>query len=181
MLTCPLAPHLALTALSACTCPASAPSHPRPSPSVRRGAPEINVFEVQKNKLGDGGKVSQFAPFAHDYVSPNGMGAASFFDVGLTRQNMYQGECVVSVFTGIFFRLGAQVTAGSVGADARAGARVCRHTEFVSFGFEHLGDPNDAGARYIMWQVDGKPSYAATEIAQRLIFDVDYSELGHVA
>ncbi|KAF8510620.1 hypothetical protein JB92DRAFT_3118805 [Gautieria morchelliformis] len=48
-------------------------------------------------------------------------------------------------------------------------------------GFKHLGDPNDAGARCIMWQVDGKPSYAATEIAQRLIFDVDYSELGHVA
>ncbi|KAF8498929.1 hypothetical protein JB92DRAFT_3125087 [Gautieria morchelliformis] len=48
-------------------------------------------------------------------------------------------------------------------------------------GFEHLGDPNDAGARYIMWQVDGKPSYAATVIARRLISDVDYSELGHVA
>ncbi|KAF8514413.1 beta-glucan synthesis-associated protein-domain-containing protein [Gautieria morchelliformis] len=83
--------------LSACTCPASAGSHPGPAPTVGRGAPEIDVFEAQKNKLGDGGKVSQsaqFAPFAHDYVSPNGTGAATFFDAGVTRQNTYQGSAL---------------------------------------------------------------------------------------
>jgi beta-glucan synthesis-associated protein KRE6 len=46
-------------------------------------------------------------------------------------------------------------------------------------GFEYFGDPKDASAGYVTWQVDGTPSYAitpkavpadaATEILQRLI------------
>jgi hypothetical protein len=46
-------------------------------------------------------------------------------------------------------------------------------------GFEYFGDPKDASAGYVTWQVDGTPSYAitskavpadaATEISQRLI------------
>ncbi|KAF8462492.1 beta-glucan synthesis-associated protein-domain-containing protein [Gautieria morchelliformis] len=173
MLTCPLVPHLALAALSACTCPASPPSHPRPSPSVGRGAPEIDVFEAQKNKLGDGGKVSQsaqFAPFAHDYVFPNGTGAASFFDAGVTRQNTYQGEQqAVLALTTVPESMSCHVRLASPSvADPSPPLPFAPPTHT---GFEHLGDPSDAGARYITWQVDGKPSYAATEVAQRLIFD----------
>lgn len=56
----------------ACTCPGE--DHPGPSVSKGRGAPEIDVLEAQKNKLGPGAKVSQsaqFAPFSHDYVYDN--------------------------------------------------------------------------------------------------------------
>ena len=57
---------------SACTCPGE--DHPGPDVSKGRGAPEIDVLEAQKNKLGAGAKVSQsaqFAPFSHDYFYDN--------------------------------------------------------------------------------------------------------------
>lgn len=57
---------------SACTCEGE--DHPGPNNKKGRGAPEIDVLEAQKNKLGPGAKVSQsaqFAPFSHDYFYPN--------------------------------------------------------------------------------------------------------------
>ena len=57
---------------SACTCPGE--DHPGPTNSKGRGAPEIDVLEAQKNKIGPGAKVSQsaqFAPFTHDYLYEN--------------------------------------------------------------------------------------------------------------
>lgn len=88
---------------SACTCPESAADHPGPSPSVGRGAPEIDVFEAQKNKLGEGGKVSQsaqFAPFSHDYVSANDSTIATFFTEE-TKQNTYQGSALQQAVTAL--------------------------------------------------------------------------------
>ncbi|KAF8520593.1 beta-glucan synthesis-associated [Hysterangium stoloniferum] len=152
--------------VSACTCSGS--EHPGPSPSVGRGAPEIDVFEAQKNKLGDGGKVSQsaqFAPFSHDYISPNGTGQATFFNPAITAQNTYQGSALQQAVTAL--------TTVPERAYFGTGA------EFISFGFEYFGDPNDDNAGYITWQVDGTPSYAVTsqvipadpltEISQRQI------------
>lgn len=63
--------------LSACTCPNS--DHPGPllsSGSYRgRGAPEIDIFEAEKDKLATTGQVvsqsAQFAPFSADYVYGN--------------------------------------------------------------------------------------------------------------
>jgi beta-glucanase (GH16 family) len=57
--------------LSSCTCPGE--DHPGPVVNGKfagRGAPEIDILEAQKNKLGDGAKVSQsvqMAPFNADY------------------------------------------------------------------------------------------------------------------
>jgi len=137
---------------SSCTCSGS--DHPGPSVNVGRGAPEIDVFEAQKNKLGTGGKVSQsaqFAPFHSDYISPNGTGQATFFNPAITAQNTYQGSALQQAVTALttvpdraYFGTGA---------------------EFVSMGFEYYGDPNDDTAGYITWQVDGTPSYAVTSEA----------------
>lgn len=52
-----------------CTC--AGEDHPGPSVSVGRGAPEIDILEVERNKTGALGQVvsqsAQFAPFTHDY------------------------------------------------------------------------------------------------------------------
>ena len=49
--------------------------HPGPSVSVGRGAPEIDILEVEHNKTGGAGQVvsqsAQFAPFTHDYLYAN--------------------------------------------------------------------------------------------------------------
>lgn len=83
------------TSHSACTCSGS--EHPGPDVSVGRGAPEIDILEAQKNKLGTGGKVSQsaqFAPFNHDYVSSNTSSDVTFFNPAITAQNTYQGSAL---------------------------------------------------------------------------------------
>ncbi|KAF8584647.1 glycoside hydrolase family 16 protein [Ramaria rubella] len=152
--------------VSACTCPGS--EHPGPNVGVGRGAPEIDILEAQKNKLGSGGKVSQsaqFAPFNHDYISLNGTGQATFFNTAITAQNTYQGSALQQAVTALT-TVPDRAYAGTGG-------------EFVSFGFEYYGDPNDESAGYITWQVDGTPSYAITsgavpadplvEISQRLV------------
>lgn len=87
-----------------CTCPATASTdHPGPSTSVGRGAPEIDILEAQKNKLGEGGKVSQsaqFAPFNHDYISRNDSGIATFYSDD-TKQNTYQGSALQQAVTAL--------------------------------------------------------------------------------
>lgn len=75
----------------ACTCPGE--DHPGPDVSVGRGAPEIDILEAQKNKLGPGGKVSQsvqMAPFNANY-QPNYAGV-SINDTTITQMNSY--KCV---------------------------------------------------------------------------------------
>lgn len=53
----------------ACTCPGE--DHPGPNVNQGRGAPEIDILEVERNKTGGEGQVvsqsAQFAPFTHDY------------------------------------------------------------------------------------------------------------------
>ena len=60
-----------------CTCPGE--DHPGPSTNVGRGAPEIDLLEVEHGSItqgasGTGQMVSQsarFAPFTHDYLYQN--------------------------------------------------------------------------------------------------------------
>lgn len=156
--------------LSSCTCPGE--DHPGPSVSVGRGAPEIDILEVEHNKVGSGQVVSQsgqFAPFTHDYVYLNDTQDEWFINTpDLTRANPYQGSAVqqaVSALTilpdNIFQESGAQ---------------------FTTLGFEYWSDPSNPSDGYITWQTAGvesarvgaaalgpDPLPAGTGVSQRLI------------
>jgi len=77
---------------SACTCPNTpASEHPGPSFDRGRGAPEIDVLEAQKNKMGAGGRVSQsaqFAPFSYNYTFDTTQ--VEVYDPTLTLLNPYR-------------------------------------------------------------------------------------------
>ncbi|KAH7906516.1 beta-glucan synthesis-associated [Hygrophoropsis aurantiaca] len=153
--------------LSACTCPNS--DHPGPSTSVGRGAPEIDILEVEHNKLGTGQVVSQsgqFAPFSADYGYLNStQDEWDIYTPGLTTPNSYRGSAVqqaVSALTelptNIFQQSGQQ---------------------FTTFGFEYYSDPSNPSDGFITWQTAGEPAArlgaaalgpdANTLVGQRLI------------
>ncbi|KAH8110124.1 beta-glucan synthesis-associated [Phellopilus nigrolimitatus] len=129
---------------SACTCDGG--DHPGPSTSKGRGAPEIDVLEAQKNKLGDGGKVSQsaqLAPFSHNYLYDNST-TDNFFiqDTTITQPNSYLGSAVQQAVSGLT-DLPTDIFNGSGG-------------NFYTFGFEYWTDPNNPDQGYIIWVADGK-------------------------
>ncbi|KIM38469.1 glycoside hydrolase family 16 protein [Hebeloma cylindrosporum] len=133
--------------LSACSCPGS--DHPGPTVSRGRGAPEIDVFEAEKDKDFTVGHVvsqsAQFAPFTHDYLYLNDSGQWTNFDSTRTRANSYRGSAVQQSVSGLT-RTPTDMFQGS-GAN------------FKTFGFEYWSDPNDRNAGSITWQVDGKRSH----------------------
>ncbi|PPR01618.1 hypothetical protein CVT24_005845, partial [Panaeolus cyanescens] len=130
----------------ACSCPGS--DHPGPDVTRGRGAPEIDIFEAEKDKAREGHVVSQsaqFAPFTHDYLYNNGTGNWVNFDETRSRANDYRGSAVqqsVSALT----RVPSDMFQGS-GAN------------FKTFGFEYWSDPNNRQDGYINWQVDGRQSH----------------------
>lgn len=79
-----------------CSCPGS--DHPGPTTSTGRGAPEIDIFEAEKDKDFTIGQVvsqsAQFAPFTHDYLYGNGTGLWTNWNVTSTRANVYRGSAV---------------------------------------------------------------------------------------
>jgi len=89
--------------LSACSCPGS--DHPGPSVTRGRGAPEIDVFEAEKDKNFAVGHVvsqsAQFAPFSHDYTYYNDSGQWTNFDTTRTRANTYRGSAVQQSVSGL--------------------------------------------------------------------------------
>ncbi|KAG1867668.1 beta-glucan synthesis-associated [Suillus subluteus] len=132
--------------LSSCTCPGG--DHPGPSVNVGRGAPEIDILEVEHNKLGSGQVVSQsgqFAPFSHDYTYLNATQDEWFINTpNVTNANSYLGSPVqqaVSALTllpdDIFQESGAQ---------------------FTTLGFEYWSDPSNPSDGYIAWQTAGVES-----------------------
>lgn len=132
--------------LSSCTCPGE--DHPGPSVNVGRGAPEIDILEVEHNKLGSGQVVSQsaqFAPFSHDYTYLNNTQDEWFINTpNITNANSYQGSAVqqaISALTvlpdNLFQESGAQ---------------------FTTFGFEYWSDPSNPSDGYITWQTAGVES-----------------------
>jgi hypothetical protein len=76
----------------ACTCPGE--DHPGPTNNRGRGAPEIDILEVEHNKIGSGQVVSQsaqFAPFTHDYLYGNASADQwTVYDPSITRPNTYK-------------------------------------------------------------------------------------------
>lgn len=129
-----------------CTCDGE--EHPGPSNGQGRGAPEIDALEAQKNKLGDGGKVSQsaqFAPFSHDYFYKNDTtDAIDIFDTGITQPNTYHGSAVQQAVSGLT-DLPADIFNGTGG-------------NFYTFGFEYWTDPANPDQGYIIWVANGKES-----------------------
>ncbi|KAF9233634.1 beta-glucan synthesis-associated [Melanogaster broomeanus] len=128
--------------LSACTCPGE--DHPGPSTSVGRGAPEIDILEVEHNKLGAGQVVSQsgqFAPFTHDYIYLNDtQDEWVVYTPNITAANSYRQQAVSALTLlpdDIFQESGAQ---------------------FTTFGFEYWSDPQNPSDGYITWQSAGVPS-----------------------
>lgn len=82
----------------ACTCPNE--DHPGPKVGKGRGAPEIDILEVEKNKTANSlGQIvsqsAQFAPFTHDYLYKNDTQDAWWiYTPELTRANDYRGSAV---------------------------------------------------------------------------------------
>lgn len=97
--------HVANILSRSCTCPGE--DHPGPSPQKGRGAPEIDVFEAERNKTGGiGGIVSQsaqFAPFTHDYLYDNSTSDRHMiYNPAITVENPYKGS---AVYVTMFFLL----------------------------------------------------------------------------
>ncbi|KAJ1307470.1 hypothetical protein OPQ81_001569 [Rhizoctonia solani] len=139
--------------LSACTCPNTDPKeHPGPSMSVGRGAPEIDALEAQKNKQGDGGRVSQsaqFAPFSYNYTFDTS--AVTVVDPTITFLNDYRGSGVQQAVSGLT-TLPEEIYQQSQG-------------KFQTFGFEYYGNRNKRQDGYITWVANGKESFSMTAAA----------------
>ncbi|CAA7270511.1 unnamed protein product [Cyclocybe aegerita] len=139
--------------LSACSCPGS--DHPGPDVTRGRGAPELDIFEAEKDKdiplVHIVSQSAQFAPFSHDYTYNNNTGDWINYDSTRTRANTYRGSAVQQSVSGLT-RVPADMFQGS-GAN------------FKTFGFEYWSDPNDRQAGYVNWQVDGARSHRVSATA----------------
>ncbi|KAI6157069.1 glycoside hydrolase family 16 protein [Pisolithus tinctorius] len=160
--------------LSSCTCPNE--DHPGPSPTVGRGAPEIDILEVAHNNLGGTGQTvsqsAQFAPFTHDYLYGNGSSEMwEVFDCG-TVSNSYHGSPMQQTVSALT-ELPSDVYVGS-------------GNQFITFerilGFEYWSNPENSSDGYIIWQTGGQPTARlgaaalgpdlglnGTQVGQRLI------------
>lgn len=86
---------------SACTCPGE--DHPGPdlNKPIGRAAPEIDIFEAQKNKVAFGGRVTQsaqMAPFTNMYYYPNTSADITIHDANATSLNTYRGSALCVFF-----------------------------------------------------------------------------------
>ncbi|KAF9477276.1 beta-glucan synthesis-associated [Pholiota conissans] len=133
--------------VSACTCPGG--DHPGPSVTRGRGAPEIDIFEAEKDKdfpiVGVVSQSSQFAPFMHDYLYYNDSGQWSNQGNPLTRANSFRGSATQQSISALT-QLPADMFQGSGAV-------------FKTLGFEYWSDPNDRSAGRITWQVDGQKTH----------------------
>ncbi|KAF8886601.1 beta-glucan synthesis-associated, partial [Gymnopilus junonius] len=89
-----LYPYLSIVR-SACSCPES--DHPGPAINIGRGAPEIDIFEMEEDKVNPVGQIisqsAQFVPISHDYTYHNDSSSWQLFN-DLTRENTYKGSAV---------------------------------------------------------------------------------------
>ncbi|KAG7086517.1 hypothetical protein E1B28_002469 [Marasmius oreades] len=149
--------------LSACTCPNS--DHPGPWAKIDgteryrgRGAPEIDIIEVQKDQKVDeitgeialgnvASQSSQFAPFTHDY-NIDDVAEANFkiYNASRTYGNPYHGSPLQQAVSALT----------KVPADGFQGIP---NRRFVTYGFEYWGNPDDRSNSFVTFQVDGQPSY----------------------
>ncbi|KAF8624603.1 hypothetical protein AX17_007096 [Amanita inopinata Kibby_2008] len=134
--------------LSACSCPGG--DHPGPVYNKGRGAPEIDVFETQKDKVNPTGQrvsqSAQFAPFTHDYIYGNTSNDQfQIFDDTKSVANPYRGSAVQQAISSLV-RVPSDMFQGS-------------GQVFRTLGFEYWSDPKNRDQGFVTWQVDGTPSY----------------------
>lgn len=154
--------------LSACSCPGS--DHPGPSVNKGRGAPEIDIFEVEKDKVNPTGQVAsqsaQFAPFTADYdYSNTTQDQFDIYNTSESRPNTYRGSALQQAVS----------TLSELPPDMFQGSGQVYHT----MGFEYWGNPGSRSDNFITWQIDGTQTYrlgagavgpdSATQISSRLI------------
>jgi len=134
--------------LSACSCPGS--DHPGPVVTQGRGAPEIDIFEAEKDKHQTTGQVAsqsaQFAPFTHDYLYLNA--TTDEFDIfnQTTVPNTYHGSAVQQAVSAL----------APLPADMFQGAP---NKRLVTMGFEYWTDPSNPSEGFITWMADGQQTY----------------------
>ncbi|KAF8320967.1 glycoside hydrolase family 16 protein [Cantharellus anzutake] len=130
--------------LSACTCPGE--DHPGPVNTKGRAAPEIDIFEAQKNKEGYGGRVTQsvqLAPFNNLYYFPNTSADVTIYNPQRTKLNTYRYvQQAISALTDL------NDTAFELGG-----------AQFTKFGVEFWSDPNNRQDGHIAWIAD-QPVFA---------------------
>jgi len=135
-----------------CSCPNS--DHPGPINNAGqyrgRGAPELDIFEAEKDKDNTDGQVvsqsAQVAPFTHDYLYLNATpDEHTVYDTSRTRINTYRGSAVQQSISSLT-RVPNDMFQGS-------------GRNFKVFGFEYWSDPNDPTSGYVEWVVDGSPSH----------------------
>ncbi|KAG7095496.1 hypothetical protein E1B28_006235 [Marasmius oreades] len=145
--------------LSACSCPSS--DHPGPWLDKEnryrgRGAPEIDIIEIQKDQKTDPitdirlpGNVAsqsvQFAPFSHDYTIVENNNTLTIYNASNTYTNPYHGSPLQQAVSGLT----------KVPADGYQGVP---NQRYVTYGFEYWSDINDRDNGHITWQIDGKQS-----------------------
>ncbi|THH28900.1 hypothetical protein EUX98_g5283 [Antrodiella citrinella] len=133
---------------SACTCPNE--DHPGPTVGKGRGAPEIDIFEAEKNKTaGSVGQVvsqsAQFAPFTHDYLFLNDTtDEYQIYNTSITRTNSYHGSAVQQAVSALT-TLPDDMFQGS-GQNQRI------------LGFEYWANPSSPEDGFITWYSDGVPT-----------------------
>ncbi|KAF9269559.1 beta-glucan synthesis-associated [Marasmius fiardii PR-910] len=127
--------------LSSCSCPSS--DHPGPWLSHEnryrgRGAPEIDIIEVQKDK-----KTDEITGIE----LPGNVNANTFtiYNTSNTYTNPYHGSPLQQAVSGLT----------KVPAENYQGMP---NKRFVTYGFEYWADTNNRNNGFITWQVDGKPS-----------------------
>ncbi|KAG8864942.1 hypothetical protein FRB96_003529 [Tulasnella sp. 330] len=153
--------------LSACTC--SGEDHPGPTNSKGRGAPEIDVFEAEKNKLGGPGgqtsQSSQFAPFAASYLPINDTTFRTLYTPDRTSYNTFLGSTTQQSLSTLTNMDPSNFQNGGM--------------NFSVYGVEFGPNTSNRPAAYINWVAAGEPSAGMTagatgpdpsvEIGQRLV------------
>ncbi|KAF9516003.1 glycoside hydrolase family 16 protein [Hydnum rufescens UP504] len=130
--------------LSACTCPGE--DHPGPnehSKPAGRGAPEIDIFEAQKNKQGFGGRVTQsaqMAPFSTLYYFANTSADVSIPHPERTILNPYRGSALQQAISAL--------------TDLNATVFADEGAQFTKFAFEYWSNPSNRKEGYINWVAD---------------------------
>ncbi|KAM0791358.1 hypothetical protein ACM66B_005825 [Microbotryomycetes sp. NB124-2] len=145
--------------LSACTCPGE--DHPGPSNNVGRGAPEIDINEMQVDYRGTGSTSQsiQFAPIDAGYAWKNETPETVMFNETITFQNIWHG---------------------SVNQESASVITLTDDTSYDGKGYTTFGFEYDPGADgRITWAVNATPSWqlnsdaigpnAEAQISQRLI------------
>ncbi|KAN0061985.1 beta-glucan synthesis-associated protein [Thecaphora frezii] len=146
-----------------CTCPGQ--SHPGPNVNVGRSSPELDIIEAQIQTR-DGRTHSyasqsvQTAPYDVRYEWDNS--TATIYNDSITTFNTYTGSTLQEAVSGV-----TQIPdRGFFGTD----------DEFVTFGLAYEPDWNADGSGWVVWYIDGKPTWKVTGASIGPVPELDVSQ-----